>query len=257
MRALPLTRAEGQAANCNRHGDCPRAIRLHLGDQSRAHATSTGVTSLRAVDRSSREVRSTGPQPLLLQSESGGNRGHQSCRGEGGTTAGEILKPIMWPIIRSTPDAKPGTAPDEKTEMRYPTRASAPVHRRLWVPPSPLPDPSVQELHDESSWRWQTVRCVLDWGHQNGMVRPCSCPATDRWLFCNASFDGGQMTRWADVMGHKEKCRRLQQTSRGLLGKLVIWNASSPHYRRALGASKGERLWRMQVGEAGRSRRWC
>jgi hypothetical protein len=28
---------------------------------------------------------------------------------------------------------------------------------------------------------------------------------------------------------------------------LVIWNASSLHYRRALGALKGERLWRMQV----------
>jgi hypothetical protein len=28
---------------------------------------------------------------------------------------------------------------------------------------------------------------------------------------------------------------------------LVIWNASSPYCRRALGASKGERLWRMQV----------
>ena len=45
VRALPVTRAEGQAANRNRHGDCPRAIRLHLGDQSRAHGTSTGVTS--------------------------------------------------------------------------------------------------------------------------------------------------------------------------------------------------------------------
>ncbi|MGY4344842.1 hypothetical protein ACVWXM_001306 [Bradyrhizobium sp. GM7.3] len=71
VRTLPLTRAEGQAANRNRHGDCPRAIRLHLGNQSRAHATSTGVASLRAVDRSSREVRSTGPQPPLLQSGSG------------------------------------------------------------------------------------------------------------------------------------------------------------------------------------------
>jgi len=38
---------------------------------------------------------------------------------------------------------------------------------------------------------------------------------------------------------------------------LVIWNPSSPHYRRALGASKGERLWRMQGGEADRLRRWC
>jgi len=37
VRALPFTRAEGQAADCNRHGDCPRAIRLHLGDQPRAH----------------------------------------------------------------------------------------------------------------------------------------------------------------------------------------------------------------------------
>src|SRR4029078_7256064 len=61
--------------------------------------------------------------------------------------------------------------------MRYPIRASELVHRRLWVPPSPLHDPSAQELHDESSWGWETVRCVLDWGHQSGMVRPCSCPA--------------------------------------------------------------------------------
>ena len=76
-------------------------------------------------------MRSTGPQPPPLQSESGDSRRHQSCRSEGGTTAGEFLKPIMWPIIRSTPDARPGTAPDEKTEMRYPTRASEPAHRRL------------------------------------------------------------------------------------------------------------------------------
>src|SRR6185436_296905 len=61
--------------------------------------------------------------------------------------------------------------------MRYPIRASELVHRRLWVPPSPLHDPSAQELHDESSWGWETVRCVLDWGHQSGIVRPCSCPA--------------------------------------------------------------------------------
>ncbi|TFV36168.1 IS110 family transposase [Bradyrhizobium niftali] len=147
VRTLPLTRAEGQAANRNRHGDCPRAIRLHLGNQSRAHAISTGVTSLglwtarvvRCVDRPTAPFVAIGIR---------GSRRHQSCRGEGGTAAGEILKPIMWPIIRSMPDARPGTAPDEKTEMRYPTRASEPVHRRLWVPPSPLHDPSAQELHD-------------------------------------------------------------------------------------------------------------
>jgi len=33
-----------------------------------------------------------------------------------------------------------GTAPDEQTEMRYPTRASELVDRRLQVPPSPLHD---------------------------------------------------------------------------------------------------------------------
>jgi hypothetical protein len=40
-----------------------------------------------------------------------------------------------------------GTAPDEHTEMRYPTRASKLVHRRLQVPPSPLHDPSCIQLH--------------------------------------------------------------------------------------------------------------
>ena len=148
------SRAEGQAADRNRHGDCPRAIRLHLGNQPRAHGTSTGVASLGgcgplescgALDRPT--------APPVANRIRGDSRRHQSCRSEGGTTAGEFLKPIMWPIIQSTPDVRPGTAPDEKTEMRYPTRASEPVHRRLWVLPSPLRDPSVQELHDESSWR--------------------------------------------------------------------------------------------------------
>jgi hypothetical protein len=46
------------------HGDSARAIGLHLGDQPRSHADSTGVTPPGAVDRSSREMRSTGPQPF-------------------------------------------------------------------------------------------------------------------------------------------------------------------------------------------------
>src|SRR5258708_10541205 len=40
-----------------------------------------------------------------------------------------------------------GTAPDEQTAMRYPTRASELDHRRLQVPPSPLHDPSPNQLH--------------------------------------------------------------------------------------------------------------
>ena len=51
VQALPVARAEGQAANRSRHGDCPRAIGLHLGDQSRDHGRSAGVTSPEAVDR--------------------------------------------------------------------------------------------------------------------------------------------------------------------------------------------------------------
>jgi hypothetical protein len=40
-----------------------------------------------------------------------------------------------------------GTAPDEQTEMRYPTRASELDHRRLQVPPSLLHDSSTNQLH--------------------------------------------------------------------------------------------------------------
>ena len=40
-----------------------------------------------------------------------------------------------------------GTAPDEQTAMRYPTRASEFDHRRLRVPLSPLHDPSPDHLH--------------------------------------------------------------------------------------------------------------
>jgi hypothetical protein len=40
-----------------------------------------------------------------------------------------------------------GTAPDEKTEMRYPIRVSELVHRRLRVPSSPLRDSSSSQLH--------------------------------------------------------------------------------------------------------------
>src|SRR5262249_17106165 len=117
----------------------------------------------------------------------------------------------MWPIIRPTPDARPGTAPDEKTEMRYPTRASEPVHRRLRVPPSPLHDPSMQELHDESSWRRETVPCVLDQVHQNGMARTRRAPTL---------LDGGRealrkaqrSTRCAHLSTHWIQSARLGST---------------------------------------------
>jgi Transposase, Mutator family len=66
-------------------------------------------------------------------------------------------------------DARPqtGTAPDERTEMRYPTRASELDHRRLQVPPSPLHDPSSNQLHAGERGERPVVRAVLDRGHQN------------------------------------------------------------------------------------------
>src|ERR1700678_3315236 len=60
-------------------------------------------------------------------------------------------------------DARPqtGTAPDEQTEMRYPTLASELDHRRLQVPPSLLHDSSTNQLH-AGAWRTSQscVRCL-------------------------------------------------------------------------------------------------
>src|SRR6202158_5711404 len=67
-------------------------------------------------------------------------------------------------------DARPqtGTAPDEQTEMRYPTRASELDHRRLHVPPSPLHDPSPNQLRAVARAKnAPIVRAVLDKGHQS------------------------------------------------------------------------------------------
>jgi hypothetical protein len=49
------------------------------------------------------------------------------------------------------------------------------------------------------------------------------------------------------ILGKKTQTLENAAQQVGRPRELVIWNASSPHYRRALGASKGERLWRMQV----------
>src|SRR5262249_41697873 len=57
-----------------------------------------------------------------------------------------------------------GTAPDEQTAMRYPTRASELDHRRLQVPPSPLHDPSPNQLHAGERASVPVVFAVLDKG---------------------------------------------------------------------------------------------
>src|SRR5260370_14780457 len=63
-----------------------------------------------------------------------------------------------------------GTAPDEQTAMRYPTRASELDHRRLQVPPSPLHDPSPDQLHAGVE-NVPVVPAVLDKGHQSKRTR--------------------------------------------------------------------------------------
>jgi len=59
-----------------------------------------------------------------------------------------------------------GTAPDEQTAMRYPTRASEFDHRRLQVLPSPLHDPPLINFTLASVKNVPAVPAVLDKGHQ-------------------------------------------------------------------------------------------
>ena len=102
------------------------------------------------------------------------SRRHQSCSSEGGTTAGEFPRNLCG---RSLIDARPqtGTAPDEKTEMRYPTRASELVHRRLGF------RPLLCTIHRYNTSRRVrvgfriTVRFVLDGGHQRFLTIHVRC----------------------------------------------------------------------------------
>src|SRR5262249_35379901 len=64
-----------------------------------------------------------------------------------------------------------GTAPDEQTEMRYPTRASELVDRRLQVPSSPLHDPQRNPTSRPSAGRGIIASVVLDLGHQRSRSR--------------------------------------------------------------------------------------
>lgn len=95
------------------HSYRPRACGLHVGHRSGGDCRQ-GCRSLTAV---------------VIISRMGG----------GGTTAGEYPCTALWP---ATADArsKTGTAPDTKSGMRYPIRASELDHRRPSVPPPPMRD---------------------------------------------------------------------------------------------------------------------
>ena len=124
------------------------------------------------MDRSSREGARPAHSPLHCNQNQGDSRRHQWCRGEGGTTAGEFLKPIMWPIIRSTPDARPGQPQTKKRKCGI-----QPAHQSLFtdVFGSRLllcTNHQCKNFTMSPREDGRTVRRVLDWGHQNGMVRP-------------------------------------------------------------------------------------
>jgi hypothetical protein len=72
---------------------------------------------------------------------------HQSCRSEGGTTARGTPRGLYVADYMVDARFQTGTAPDEQTAMRYPTRASEFDHRRLQVPSSPLHDPPPNQFH--------------------------------------------------------------------------------------------------------------
>jgi len=103
---LPDTDAEGQAVDDRGNCDCPRAVRVHLGDQPRGLGISRiGEPVDRVMDRSTCEG------PALTRSNRPIAPEHHltsSCRSEGGATAGELPFGTMWPIARSTPVFRQG-----------------------------------------------------------------------------------------------------------------------------------------------------
>jgi len=99
---------------------------------------------------------------------------NQSCSSEGETTAGEFPKPIMWPIVRSTPDVRPGQPQTKKRKC-----GSQPAHQSLFTDvfrsrPLLCTIYLVIELHAGTRGEEIIACVVLDLGHQNGMVRPRS-----------------------------------------------------------------------------------
>src|SRR5580704_13365053 len=120
-------------------------------------------------------------------------------------------------------DARPqtGTAPDEQTEMRYPTRASELDHRRLQVPPSLLHDSSTNQLH-AGAWRTSQscVRCLTKDIRETCFRRVCSGElprrrrrehgsGIPRWNSGCLKPKGTRMRDPVEFRRYAEECRRL------------------------------------------------
>lgn len=84
------------------------------------------------------------------------------------------------------------------------------------------------------------MRCVLDWGHQNGMVRPCSCPASDK-LARDAKDKEHAMsqirnTAIADIGKNSFQVVATMHAAPsccGKSGRVAKWKCGSPIYRLA------------------------
>jgi transposase len=98
-----------------------------------------------------------------------------------GPRQGNSRTSIMWPIVRSTPDARPGQLQTKKRKCGI-----QPAHQSLFtdvfgsrsllctIHRVSLHDPPRKPPSRQYAGR-STIACiVLDLGHQNGMARPCS-----------------------------------------------------------------------------------
>ena len=111
VRTLPVTCPQRQAANDRRHGDCPRAVGVHLGDQSRDH----GENSINVVrDRGALDRSTAPPLRLTLKRDS---RRHHRAGVRAGPRQGNSRTPICGrsldrcPILdRDSPRRKNGNA---------------------------------------------------------------------------------------------------------------------------------------------------
>jgi hypothetical protein len=138
----PAAQPRASTAPVATGADRPRTVGLHLGDQSRGHWQVDRRNVIRGCGPFEHEGLNRPTVPCLATHEKRTaskttivqQRGRD--HGEGNSRAYYVADHMI--------DARSqtGTAPDEQTAMRYPTRASELDHRRLRVPPSPLHDPS-------------------------------------------------------------------------------------------------------------------
>jgi hypothetical protein len=101
VRSLPVAHPQRQEAGRRRHSDCPRAIGLHLGDQSRGHSSSTGVNIIGRLDCSTQNLRFRAGQPRSRGDETAARC--QSCSSEGGAAAGNS----RWTLCGRSSDRRP------------------------------------------------------------------------------------------------------------------------------------------------------